>query len=389
MQHWNLDLQARFKANTEQLRAKPVFKSTRESQAGLQAPRISPPDGEILKLKHSKEATEDSLKSSPDGGRVPALATFFGIESPRGGKDLRRPSSPVLAFQFLDDDQGQHTAWRNESTDCKVFVLTIMVSGTSFAGFKLSYPLGIREPASLTIAPPSQRSGQSQDTIIDINTPTSMRRRRRREARNSQSEIESFTSSDPESELSREESADEEIALPNCVLFLVEALVQSRSSLCNVVTAAAAPVARPLKATAKAISQSWQAFREWWLPLRYAPSPDPIQLAVILARRRRPMHNEPIQATAGSQIAISGRQPLSVRRPKSLQHARQWRDMGKPTSHQEKPYFPRGALRLPGIPRGIQSASGQPGHQSPWESPGTKSLAGLRSGMPWGCPGGL
>ncbi|KAJ3547552.1 hypothetical protein NMY22_g1597 [Coprinellus aureogranulatus] len=221
--------------------------------------------------------------------------------------DLRRPSSLVLAFQFLDDDQDQHIASRNE-----VFVLTIMMSGKSFAGFKLSYFLGIREPASLTLAPPSQRLGQSQGTIVDSNARTSMRRRSRREARHSQSEIESFTSSDPESGPSSDESADEEIALPNCVLFLVEALTLEGYGKSN----------KPIMA----------GFQEMVASLTICPVTRPHKACCDIGKTEAAHAQRAMQATAGSQIAISGRQPLSVRRPKSLQHARQWRDMGKPTS---------------------------------------------------------
>ncbi|KAJ3537937.1 hypothetical protein NMY22_g5388 [Coprinellus aureogranulatus] len=57
------DLKARFKAKTEKLKAKPVFKSTRERQAEKVeiAPELPPADGEAPKPKDSKEAMEDFL----------------------------------------------------------------------------------------------------------------------------------------------------------------------------------------------------------------------------------------------------------------------------------------------------------------------------------------
>ena len=79
--HHHVDLKARFKAKSEKLKAKPVFKSTRERQAGERhnrlgiwepkcirntekfevAPELPPAEGSVAKSKGSKEVMEDYL----------------------------------------------------------------------------------------------------------------------------------------------------------------------------------------------------------------------------------------------------------------------------------------------------------------------------------------
>ncbi|KAJ3537935.1 hypothetical protein NMY22_g5387 [Coprinellus aureogranulatus] len=210
-----------------------------------------------------------------------------------------------------------------------------MASGTSFAGFRPFYSLAIQDLPSFDLPASSHQPARAEGVTTASNgpfPPTTMRHRSRGGVQRLPLETEPCSSSEQESESSREESAIDASALYGCLSSLAQEIARIPPLFRALAGQGIAFVVESMKSAVNASCWQWLAIKRWWLPLRHTPSPDPINLALISTRRRRRLQNEPIDTTAGSQIAVSGRQPLSVRRPKSLQHARQWRDMGKPTS---------------------------------------------------------
>ncbi|KAJ3519208.1 hypothetical protein NMY22_g13312 [Coprinellus aureogranulatus] len=215
-----------------------------------------------------------------------------------------------------------------------------MASGTSFAGFRPFYSLSIRDLPSLDLSPSSHQPADTQSVTTASDAPflpMPIRRRRRSEVPLLPPEIESLSISDQESEFSN--AARETNALRDFVISLVQAIARSPYSL-HTLARGVAFVVKSLKSAVKAFCRPWLAFKRWWLPLRDTPSPNPADLALISTGRRRPLCNEPLYTAAGSQTRSSVDSLFMFAGPKSLQHARQWRDIGKPTSP-STPRLPR------------------------------------------------